>query len=339
MKAVICRAPGELALADVPPPGAPPAGWALVSVSHVGICGTDYHIFEGKHPFLQYPRIMGHEVSGVVAAIGDGVDLAVGTAVVVNPYLSCGSCIACRNEKPNCCMSIAVLGVHRDGAMCEEILVPAGNLYPANGLSLEAAATVEFLAIGAHAVRRSLAGKGTRTLVIGAGPIGLGTAIFARIAGHDVTLLDMSRERLDFASRDLGFTATIGPEAPVADSVKAATSAEGFDRVFDATGNTGSIQAAFAHVAHGGALVLVSVVKDAITFSDPEFHKREMMLIGSRNATRIDFDHVSASISAGHVPLDRLVTHRSTLADTPRDLARWAHEKTGLIKAVIEIGG
>ncbi len=191
MKAVVCRAPGDLQFTDVPRPGSPPPGWALLSVSHVGICGTDYHIFEGKHPFLQYPRIMGHEVSGRVAAVGEGVTLAVGEPVVVNPYLSCGTCIACRNGKPNCCMAIQVLGVHRDGAMCEEILVPAGNLYPAGELSLEAAATVEFLAIGAHAVRRSLAGPGTRSLVIGAGPIGLGAAIFARVAGHEVTLLDI----------------------------------------------------------------------------------------------------------------------------------------------------
>lgn len=338
MKAVVCRAPGDLQIADAPRPGSPPPGWARVAVSHVGICGTDYHIFEGKHPFLQYPRIMGHEVSGRVAEVGQGVTLPVGEPVVINPYLSCGTCIACRNGKPNCCMAIQVLGVHCDGAMCEEILVPAGNLYPAGVLSLEAAATVEFLAIGAHAVRRSLAGPGTRALVIGAGPIGLGTAIFARIAGHEVTLLDMSRERLDFAARDLGFSSTIGPETPVAESVATLTNKEGFDVVFDATGNTGSIEAAFAHVAHGGALVLVSVVKDAITFSDPEFHKREMMLIGSRNATRVDFDHVASSIVGGKVPIEKLITHRTSLDDTPRNLATWAHQKTGLIKAVIEIG-
>ncbi len=186
-------------------PGKPPAGWARLAVSHVGICGTDYHIFEGKHPFLNYPRVMGHEVSATVIEAGDGVDLAPGATVVVNPYLACGKCIACRNGKPNCCTAIEVLGVHRDGAMCEQILVPASNLYPADGLSPEAAATVEFLAIGAHAVRRAQTPAGARSLVIGAGPIGLGTAIFSRIAGHEVTLLDMSRERLDFATRELGF--------------------------------------------------------------------------------------------------------------------------------------
>ncbi|MER8613311.1 MULTISPECIES: zinc-binding alcohol dehydrogenase family protein [unclassified Mesorhizobium] len=338
MKAVVCRSPGELVLEDRPAPGAPPSGWALVAVSHVGICGTDYHIFEGKHPFLAYPRIMGHEVSGTVLETGQGVDLAIGEAVIVNPYLACGKCIACRQGKPNCCVRIEVLGVHRDGAMCEQILVPAQNLYPANGLSLADAAAVEFLAIGAHAVRRSLAQSGARTLVIGAGPIGLGTALFARIAGLDVTLLDMSAERLGFAESELGFATLNGSQGAAADLVRQATDGDGFDAVFDATGNTQSVQSAFAHVAHGGTLVLVSVVKDDIAFSDPEFHKREMMLIGSRNALRADFDHVAASIRNGAVPLAKLVTHRTMLGETPRDLARWAHEKSGLIKAVIQVG-
>jgi threonine dehydrogenase-like Zn-dependent dehydrogenase len=222
--------------------------------------------------------------------------------------------------------------------MCEEVLVPAQNLYPANGLSLADAAAVEFLAIGAHAVRRSLAAPGARTLVIGAGPIGLGTALFARIAGLDVSLLDMSAERLGFAESELGFAALDSSKAKAADLVRQATEGEGFDLVFDATGNTPSVQSAFAHVAHGGTLVLVSVVKDDITFSDPEFHKREMTLLGSRNALKADFDHVAASIRNGTVPLAKLVTHRTTLAGTPRELARWAREKSGLIKAVVEIG-
>lgn len=338
MKAVICRSPGDLVVEDRLAPGTPPPGWALVAVSHVGICGTDYHIFEGKHPFLAYPRIMGHEVSGTVIEAGEGVDLPVGEPVIINPYLACGKCSACRLGKPNCCVRIEVLGVHRDGAMCERILVPAQNLYPANGLSLADAAAVEFLAIGAHAVRRSLADPGARTLVIGAGPIGLGTALFARIAGLDVTLLDMSAERLGFAASELGFATLDASRQSATDLVREATNGEGFDAVFDATGNTQSVQSAFAHVAHGGTLVLVSVVKDDIVFSDPEFHKREMTLIGSRNALRVDFDHVAASIRDGAVPLAKLVTHRTTLGDTPRDLARWAHEKSGLIKAVIQVG-
>ncbi|KAA3441973.1 dehydrogenase [Mesorhizobium sp. SARCC-RB16n] len=339
MKSVVCLAPGELALEDRPWPDAPPAGWALVGVSHVGICGTDYHIFEGKHPYLAYPRVMGHEISGTVLEIGEGARLRTGQTVIVNPYIACGRCVACRQGKPNCCIAIEVLGVHRDGAMCEQLLVPAGNLYQTNGLSLADAAAVEFLAIGAHAVRRSQAGLGKRALVIGAGPIGLGTALFARIAGHEVTVLDVSRARLDFAERQLGFAVVDNLLATASASLSGRTDGEGFDVVFDATGNTGSVQSAFAHVAHGGALVMVSIVKDEIRFSDPEFHKREMMLIGSRNATRADFDHVAASIQAGAIPLAKLVTHKTTLEESPRDIARWAHEKSGLIKAVILVGG
>ena len=97
MKAVVCRSPGDLVLEDRAAPGVPPAGWALVAVSHVGTCGTDYHIFEGKHPVLAYPRLMGHEVSDTVVETGEGVDLAVGEPVIVNPYLACGNCIACRH--------------------------------------------------------------------------------------------------------------------------------------------------------------------------------------------------------------------------------------------------
>jgi 2-desacetyl-2-hydroxyethyl bacteriochlorophyllide A dehydrogenase len=337
MKAVICNEPGQLVLADIPAPGAVPSGWVRLAVSHVGICGTDYHIYEGKHPFLQYPRIMGHEISARVIEAGEGASLEKGSLVIVNPYIACGHCVACSKGKPNCCTDIRVLGVHTDGAQCEEILVPEGNLYPADGLSPEAAATVEFLAIGAHAVRRSLAPKGSRALVIGAGPIGLGTALFSRIAGHDVTLVDTSTERLAMAARVFGFDKGIPADEKIAEAVMVASDGDGFDVVFDATGYAGSMQASFAHVAHGGCLVFVSVVKDEIRFSDPEFHKREMMLVGSRNATKEDFVHVADAIRAGHVPVDALITHRTTLDHAVEDLPRWATEKAGLIKAVIEI--
>ncbi|MCY1297888.1 L-galactonate-5-dehydrogenase [compost metagenome] len=280
---------------------------------------------------------MGHEISATVISGGRGTEVAPGTLVVVNPYLSCGNCVACRKGKPNCCTAIKVLGVHTDGAFCEEIIVPEGNLYPAHGLSAEAAATVEFLAIGAHAVRRASTDAGSRALVIGAGPIGLGTAIFSRIAGHQVTLVDTSDERLDFAAEKLGFANGIVAGTHMGSRIAEATGGDGFDVVFDATGYSGSMQAAFAYVAHGGTLVFVSVVKDEICFSDPEFHKREMTLVGSRNATRQDFDHVVASIASGLVPVEALITHRTTLEGAVADLPRWAEEKSGLVKAIVKV--
>lgn len=337
MKAVICNEPARLEFIDMPAPEAIGPGEVRLRISHVGICGTDYHIFEGKHPFLEYPRIMGHEISAYVAEVAAGSALKVGDLVIVNPYLSCGTCIACRKGKPNCCMRIKVLGVHTDGAFCEEIVIPEANAYPAGNLRPEQAATVEFLAIGAHAVRRAGPGENARALVIGAGPIGLGNALFARIAGYEVTLMDMSPERLAVANDRFGFASSFlaGDEA-LADGM-VLTGNEGFDAVFDATGNARSMNAALPFVAHGGTLVFVSVVKDDIAFADPEFHKREMSIIGSRNALKADFLHVAASIASGAVDTSALVTHRTSLAGSIADLPRWAHQKQGLIKAVISV--
>lgn len=339
MKALICNEPGRLALIDRPAPRRLSAGEIRLSVSHVGICGTDYHIFEGKHPFLQYPRVMGHEISARVAEAAPGSNHAVGDLVIVNPYIACGTCIACRRGKPNCCTAIQVLGVHTDGAFCEEIVIPEANAYPAGGLTAEQAATVEFLAIGAHAVRRAGAAEERRALVIGAGPIGLGTALFARIAGFDVTLSDMSEERLGVARNRFGFESSLLAGASALAEGMEMTGGEGFDAVFDATGNARSMNAALPFVAHGGVLVFVSVVKDEIAFPDPEFHKREMSIIGSRNALREDFLHVAASIASGAVDTGLLITHRTGLAGAIDDLPRWAHQKEGLIKAVIAIAG
>jgi len=337
MKAIVCSEPGRLELIDMPAPGALGPGQIRLKISHIGICGTDYHIFEGKHPFLEYPRVMGHEISAHVAETAPGSMLRAGDLVIVNPYLSCGTCIACRKGKPNCCTRIKVLGVHTDGAFCEEIVIPEANAYPAGNLTPEQAATVEFLAIGAHAVRRSGSGEGAHALVIGAGPIGLGTALFARIAGYAVTIMDVSAERLGVARDRFAFESSLlaGDEAFSGGMVL--TGNEGFDTVFDATGNARSMNAALPFVAHGGMLVFVSVVKDDIAFADPEFHKREMSIIGSRNALKADFLHVAASIASGAIDTSKLITHRTSLAASITDLPRWAHEKHGLIKAVISV--
>jgi 2-desacetyl-2-hydroxyethyl bacteriochlorophyllide A dehydrogenase len=337
MQAVVCRQPGEVALEERPEPIRGEAE-VLVGVRRIGLCGTDFHIFEGSHPYLAYPRIIGHEFSGEVLEAPAGSDLAPGQTVVINPYVSCGACIACRNGKPNCCVRIAVLGVHRDGGCCERISVPAGNLYPARSLTVDQAASTEFLAIGAHAVARAGVKPGQRALVIGAGPIGLGAALFAGIAGADVSIMDRDPARLAFAvDNAIAARAIVAGENADAE-VAAATGGESFDLVFDATGNRASMEGAFRHVAHGGTLVLVSIVSENITFSDPEFHKREMTVMGSRNATRADFERVIAAIEAGRVPLDRLITHRTSLAGAIIDLPRWTTQKTGLVKALVEIG-
>jgi 2-desacetyl-2-hydroxyethyl bacteriochlorophyllide A dehydrogenase len=335
MDALICLEPGKLEVAQKPAPEIRP-GEVLVRPRRAGICGTDFHIFEGKHPFLQYPRIIGHELAVEVVEAPTGARLSAGEIYVVNPYLSCGHCIACRSGKPNCCVRISVLGVHQDGGMAELLSVPSANLIPAQGMTLDECATVEFLAIGAHAVRRGAVGEGDSVLVVGAGPIGLGVALFASLSGADVTVVDRDPERAAAAQAILKVR-TIPTDEDLPAAVSELTGGDLFAVVFDATGSAPAMERGFDFVSHGGRYVLVSVVKNSIAFMDPDFHKKEMTLFASRNATNTDFRLVIDAIRDGSVPIERLITHRTSLAEAVNDIPLWATRKTGLIKALVEI--
>lgn len=337
MRAIVCRKPHDIAIefrSLAPRAG----GEVTVKLSRIGICGTDYHIYEGLHPFLQYPRVMGHELAGLVEEADPSSAFARGQLVAVNPYIACGTCHACRQGKPNCCMNIAVLGVHRDGGMTEYLNLPETNLLAAGDMPADAAACIEFMAIGAHAVRRSELRPGSRALIVGAGPIGLGTAFFAKFAQADVSIMDRDATRLALATRTIGNPNGILSDEDVQDKVLAATDGDGFDVVFDATGNGKSMEASFDFAAHGGSYVLVGLVKERISFFDPDFHKREMKLLASRNATHEDFQTVMSAVQAGLVPIDRLITHRTSFDEVTTLLPQWAHDKSGLIKAVIDLG-
>jgi 2-desacetyl-2-hydroxyethyl bacteriochlorophyllide A dehydrogenase len=327
MECGICTAPGLFEVVARALPQSAPEGWVLVDTAAVGICGTDYHIFAGKHPFLDYPRVIGHELSGHITT--DAPGWTKGQLVVVNPYVSCGTCHACLRGKPNCCMAIGVLGVHRDGGMCARFAVPSGNLYAADGLTPRQAAMVEFLAIGAHAVARSGIAKGDLVLVTGAGPIGLGTALFARLAGATVHLLDASAQRLDAAKTGFGFDAIFQPGQTLPAPV-------GYDVEFDATCQARAIEAGVANVAHGGTYVLVSVVKDKISFSDPAFHKREMRLIGSRNAVKADFETVMAALRSGQIDASKLESEVLRLDALPTRFPELVANRDAIIKVIVE---
>ena len=336
MEALVCLEPGRLELANLPPPQRGSAD-VLVRPRCVGICGTDYHIFEGKHPFLKYPRVMGHELAVEVVEAAADSGVSVGEICVVNPYLSCGNCIACRMDRPNCCVHLSVLGVHQDGGMADLIAVPRQNLIRAPGLTVDECAAVEFLAIGAHAVRRVSVTHADHVLVVGAGPIGLGVALAARAAGADVFVLDDNAERTSAAQSIAEAKPILVDDSP-AQAVNRITSGEGFNVVFDATGNQQAMQAGFDYVAHGGRYVLVGVITGSVAFADPDFHRKEMTLLGTRNATSEDFGNVIACIRNGSVPVNRLITHRTSLSGAIMDLPRWAKDKTGLIKALIHVG-
>src|SRR5690242_8369272 len=176
---IVLEAPGRFAAADRPEPPATP-GTALVRVHRIGICGTDWHAFAGRQPFFNYPRVLGHELGVEVLAVaaqsrtppgGSEQLIEPGDRCAVEPYLSCGSCRACRSGRYNCCEHLQVLGVHTDGGMLDVLSVPTRLLHKSDRLACDQLALVETLGIGAHAVRRSELRAGEDVLVVGAGPI------------------------------------------------------------------------------------------------------------------------------------------------------------------------
>lgn len=335
MLTIICDEPGKLSAIDRPKPVRGQSE-VLVKLRRIGVCGTDLHIFTGNQPYLSYPRVMGHELAATVEEAPAGSRLSPGDTVSIIPYISCGRCSACLKGKTNCCRNIGVLGVHRDGGMTEYLSLPEEFVLKAEGLSLDQAAMVEFLAIGAHAVTRARVETGQKVLVVGAGPIGLSVAIFAQLDGGDVTIIDGRADRLEFASRHLGISSTVTLGASDAEQLSAVTDGDFFDVVFDATGNPKAMERGFGFVGHGGTYVLVSIVSSDISFSDPEFHKRETSLLGSRNATPADFERVMQAMRAGQVP-DALITHRMALSEVPERFAGLTNPSAGVVKALVEV--
>lgn len=340
MKTIVLEQPGRLVAASAPAPSAPLAGEALVRVHRVGICGTDIHAYGGRQPFFTYPRILGHELGVEVIAVGSGVDnVRPGDRCAVEPYLNCGRCIACRRGKPNCCSDIRVLGVHVDGGMREQFVLPAAKLHVSTKLSYDQLALVETLGIGAHAVQRAALEPGETVAVIGAGPIGLTVIQFALAAGTRVLVLDVNPTRLAFCRDQLGIaeaiidTRTVDPVA----RLRELTGGDLPTAVFDATGNPGSMAAAFRFPAHGGRLVFVGLFPGDLTFNDPEFHRRELTLLGSRNSRPDDFRRIIELVESGRVDTTPWITHRALFDEVPAVFPLLTKPETGVLKAVVEL--
>jgi 2-desacetyl-2-hydroxyethyl bacteriochlorophyllide A dehydrogenase len=337
MKTLVCTEPGRFEYATGEQPELK-KGQAIIKIKRIGICGTDLHAFEGTQPFFSYPRILGHELAGELVAFNDALGFEVGEAVTFIPYFNCGTCIACRSGKPNCCVNIKVFGVHVDGGMVEYVSVPSATLLHGEGLSFDELALVEPLAIGAHGVRRAAVVPGEFVLVIGAGPIGLGTMEFARIAGAQVIALDINEQRLQFCKNKLQVAHTINALAPdVTAQLRAITNGDMPTVVIDATGSLKAINNAFQYMAHGARYVLIGLQKGEICFSHPEFHKREGTLMSSRNATRADFEHVIANMKSGEVKPATYITHRVLFDRVADEFESWLNPANGVIKAMVEL--
>jgi 2-desacetyl-2-hydroxyethyl bacteriochlorophyllide A dehydrogenase len=336
MRSIVCEEPNRLVMKRVEVP-IPAPGEALIRVRRIGVCGTDLHAYKGLQPFFAYPRILGHELAGEIVRIGNHEGLAAGDIVSVIPYVHCGKCIACRSGKMNCCKHMSVIGVHQDGGMREYMTVPSSNLIRADGLTLDQAAIVECLSISAHAVRLAEIKTGDFVLVIGAGPIGMGLMKFAKLAGARVIAMDMNEQRLSFCSHWVPVDYTVHVKGDPLQKVQAITGGDFPTIVMDATGNARSMESALHYVAHGGRLIYVGLVNRDLSFNDPEFHKREMAIMGSRNATKEDFEYVMDCIRNRVIDTGSFITHRTDFDHMIFEYEAWLKPETGVIKAIVEL--
>jgi 2-desacetyl-2-hydroxyethyl bacteriochlorophyllide A dehydrogenase len=336
MKSLICSQPGKFEYSEIDKPVLKP-DHAIIKIKRIGICGTDLHAFRGTQPFFSYPRILGHELSGELVEADNAPGFTIGERVTFIPYINCGQCVACKNGKPNCCVNINVCGVHIDGGMSEYYSIPSRLLLHGGDLSYDQLALIEPLAIGAHGIRRAAVTTGEFVLVIGAGPIGLGTMEFARIAGAKVIAMDINTNRLEFCKNTLGVHYTVNALEDAKEKISEITGGDMPTVIIDATGSQGAINAAFQYMAHGARMVLIGLQKGEISFSHPEFHKREATLMSSRNATIQDFEHVIDCMKKGLIDPLTYITHRTGFDSVSAEFESWLDPNSSVIKAMVSL--
>ncbi len=340
MKAIQLEKPLHFRQIDTAPPEAPGAGDALVRVHRVGICGTDISGYLGKMPFFSYPRIPGHELGVEVLAVGGGVTgVQPGDKCSIEPYLNCQNCYSCRCGHTNCCESNQTLGVHCDGGLRPEFIIPARKLHISRRLNYEQLALVETLAIGCHAVNRGLPRRGEHVLVIGAGPIGLSVIEFARLSGARTIVLDINESRLAFVRDHMRVPDTV--TAGKGDELKRLaelTQGQLADVVIDATGSNKSMSHALEYCAFGGRLVYVGITQQELTFPHAAImHRRELTILASRNALAPDFTRIIHLIEEGEIDTRPWITHRVVFEGLIEAFPSYTKPETGVIKAIVSI--
>lgn len=341
MQALLLEQPRSFRFIDVPEPGPPAAGEAVVRVCAVGICGTDYGGYLGTMPFFSYPRIPGHELGVEVVAVGpDVTNVRPGDRCCVEPYINCQACHSCLRGLTNCCEHHQTLGVHCDGGLRPLFTLPARKLHRSGPLSAEHSALVETLAIGCHAIDRAAPTAGETVLIIGAGPIGLSALEFAKVAGSRVIVMDMAPARLDFVRGAMGVADTVLATGTAADveAVARLTGGRMAEVVVDATGSAASMGGALALCSFGGRLVYVGITQREVAFPHaPVMHRRELTILASRNALSRDFDRIIGLIENGTIDTRPWITHRVPFADLPEAFPGFVVPSSGVIKAIVEM--
>jgi 2-desacetyl-2-hydroxyethyl bacteriochlorophyllide A dehydrogenase len=322
MKQIVLDSPGIFLERDVPLPE-PAEGEALLRMEKVGVCGSDFHAFAGRHPIYTYPRVIGHELSATVIGIDSNENgIQVGDKCAIEPYVACGQCRACSRGKNNCCEQLRVLGIHVDGGLQEYFSAPISLLHKSDLLSLDQLALVETLGIGAHAVLRSGLTASDSAIVVGAGPIGIAVAQFAAASGAKINIIEKVESRRKFV-QEMGYNAFPASEGRLADVV------------FDATGNAAAMGESLTCVATGGSLVFVGLTREPVYIDDSLFHRKEATIMASRNSYGL-FPEIIRKIEEGLIDTSHWITDRLTLNQIAIEFETLP-SRPGLIKAIVDV--
>jgi 2-desacetyl-2-hydroxyethyl bacteriochlorophyllide A dehydrogenase len=336
MRALVIASPGVTEYRELAEP-VPGAGEVLLDVRYVGLCGSDLASFRGHNPLVSYPRVPGHEVSGVVSRVGADVNVSPGSSALVVPYSSCGRCSACASARPNACRANQTLGVQRDGALTQRLVVPASKLLTSRVLDLRAMALVEPLAVGWHAAVRGRVASGTTVAVFGCGVVGLGAIACASARGARVVAIDVAAAKLELA-RVAGAAATIDSSCSgVHQALAALTDDHGPQVCIEAVGLPETFRACVDEVAFAGRVVYVGYTKRPVEYETKLFVQKELDIMGSRNALPADFAGLLAHYEKGAFAVDALVTRTVPFTEAGAALAAWDREPGAVTKILVEV--
>lgn len=316
------------------------AGEVLLRIEYVGFCGSDLSTFLGKNPMVRIPVIPGHEVGAVIERVGKDVPqgLKPGMTVTVNPYTNCGKCASCRNGRPNACQHNETLGVQRDGAMREYLVLPWEKVIPAGLLTPRTCALVEPMSVGFHAVSRAQVTDIDVVLVIGCGMVGMGAIVRSAQRGATVIAADIDDSKLELAKR-LGASYTLNT---LNDDIHARllemTSGFGPDVVIEAVGSAPTYQMAVDEVAFTGRVVCIGYAKTEVSFQTKYFVQKELDIRGSRNAMPSDFRALIHYLERGTCPVDELISMETTPEGAADAMQKWVENPGKVFRILIRFG-
>ena len=336
MKAIQITHGQELNIIDIESPHTPGSGEVLLRLRYVGFCGSDINTFMGRNTMALNPVIPGHEVGATIEAVGTGVPatLSPGMTVTCNPYTNCGGCASCRNGRVNACQHNETLGVQRNGAMREMIVLPWQRVIPAGTLTPKVSALVEPMSVGFHAVSRAQVTDIDVVMVIGCGMVGMGAVVRSALRGATVIAADIDDEKLALAKK-MGAAYTVNTRTEdVHQRLQELTGGYGPDVVIEAVGSVPTYQLAVNEVAFTGRVTCIGYAKSEVSLQTKYFVQKELDIRGSRNAMPEDFRAVIHYLERDTCPTDELIT-RVVRPEEALDTMQWWSQNPGKVFRIL----